>query len=120
MSRADQAPDSIVRNAMFAGASRVSGAAFTLVLTIFLVRYLGPEEYGVFALALAVGGLLTIPADLGIAVSGARFIAEKRDDPDAMATLVADATRLKIFVTGGVSLALAALAVPIANAYDTP
>jgi O-antigen/teichoic acid export membrane protein len=120
MSRADQAPDSIVRNAVFAGASRLSGAAFTVVLTIFLVRYLGPEEYGVFALALGVGGLLTIPADLGISVSVARFIAEKRGDPDAMATLVADATRLKLFVTGGASLALAALAVPIANAYDTP
>jgi O-antigen/teichoic acid export membrane protein len=115
----DQAADSIVRNAVFAGASKVAGAAFTAVLTIFLVRYLGPGEYGVFALALGVGGLMTIPADLGISVSAARFIAERRGDPDAMATLVADATRLKLIVTGAASVALIALAVPIANAYGT-
>jgi O-antigen/teichoic acid export membrane protein len=115
----DQAADSIVRNAVFAGASKVAGAAFTGVLTIFLVRYLGPVDYGVFALALGVGGLLTIPTDLGISVSAARFIAERRGDPDAMATLVADATRLKLFVTGAASVALVALAGPIANAYGT-
>ena len=119
-SRADQAPDSIMRNAIFAGASKVSGAAFTAVLMIFLVRYLGPEDYGVFALALGVGGLMTVPADLGISVSAARFIAERRGDPDAMARVVADAIRLKIFVTGAASLALFAVAGPIANAYDTP
>jgi O-antigen/teichoic acid export membrane protein len=120
VSRPDQAADSIVRNAIFAGASKLSGAAFTAVLMIFLVRYLGPEDYGVFALALGVGGLMTVPADLGISVSAARFIAERRGDPDAMATFVADAIRLKIFVTGAASLALFAVAGPVANAYDTP
>src|SRR5204862_408010 len=74
VSRSDQAADSIVRNAVFAGASKLSGAAFTAVLMIFLVRYLGPEEYGVFALALGVGGLMTVPADLGISVSVALFL----------------------------------------------
>src|SRR5687767_15925091 len=113
--RPDHAADSIVRNAIFAGASKVAGAAFTAVLTIFLVRYLGPEEWGVFALAMGVGGLMTVPADLGISMSVARFIAERRGDPDAMATFVADAIRLKVLVTGAASLALIALAGPIAN-----
>jgi O-antigen/teichoic acid export membrane protein len=114
------AAESIVRNAIFAGVSKISGAAFTAVLTIFLVRYLGPEEYGVFALALGVGGLMTVPADLGISVSVARFIAERRSDAGAMATFVADAIRLKVFVAGAASLALVAVAGPVANAYDTP
>src|SRR3954453_20657884 len=113
------AAEGIVRNAIFAGVSKISGAAFTAVLTIFLVRYLGPEEYGVFVLALGVGALMTVPADLGISVSVARFIAERRGDPGAMANFVADAIRLKIFVTGAASLALLALAEPVANAYDT-
>ena len=120
MAHSEQAADSIVRNAIFAGASKASGAAFTAVLTIFLVRYLGPEEYGVFALALGVGSLMTVPADLGISVSVARFIAERRGDPDAMARFVSDAIRLKLFVTGAASLALVALAGPVASAYDTP
>lgn len=114
------AAEGIVRNAVFAGVSKVSGAGFTAVLTIFLVRYLGPEEYGIFALALGVAGLMTVPADLGISVSVARFIAERRGDPGAIANFVADAIRLKVIVTGGASLALAVLAGPIANAYDTP
>src|SRR3954453_15233643 len=114
------AAEGIVRNAIFAGVSKISGAAFTAVLMIFLVRYLGPEDYGVFALALGVGGLMTVPADLGISVSAPRFIAERRGYPDAMATFVADAIRLKIFVTGAASLALFALAGPVANGYDTP
>ena len=37
----DRPPEGIVRNAIFAGASKIAGAAFTAVLTIFLVRYLG-------------------------------------------------------------------------------
>ena len=52
MIRPNQAAEGIVRNAVFAGASKIAGAAFTAVLTIFLVRYLGPKEYGVFALAM--------------------------------------------------------------------
>jgi O-antigen/teichoic acid export membrane protein len=114
------AAEGILRNAIFAGASRVSSAAFTAVLTIFLVRYLGPAEYGLFALAMGVGNLITIPADLGVSVSAARFIAERRGDPDAMATVAADAIRLKLVVTGAASLALIALAGPIASAYDAP
>jgi O-antigen/teichoic acid export membrane protein len=120
MTRPNQAAEGIVRNAVFAGASKIAGAAFTAVLTIFLVRYLGPKEYGVFALAMGVGGLMTVPADLGISVSAARFIAERRGDPDGIARVIADAIRLKVFVTGAASLALIALAGPIANAYDTP
>jgi O-antigen/teichoic acid export membrane protein len=120
MTRPNQAAEGIVRNAVFAGASKIAGAAFTAVLTIFLVRYLGPNEYGVFALAMGVGGLMTVPADLGISVSAARFIAERRGDPEAIATVIADAIRLKVLVTGAASLALFALAGPIASAYDTP
>jgi O-antigen/teichoic acid export membrane protein len=114
------AVDSIARNAVFAGAAKVAGAAFTAVLTIFLVRYLGPEEYGVFALAMGVGGLLAVPADLGISLSAARFIAERRGNAAAIADVVADAIRLKIVVTGTAALALIALAEPIADAYGTP
>jgi O-antigen/teichoic acid export membrane protein len=120
VSRPKQAVDGIVRNAVFAGASKGVGTAFTAVLTIFLVRYLGPKEYGVFALAMGVGGLMTVPSDLGISVSAARFIAERRGDAEAMATVVADSIRLKVVVTGAAALALIALADPVADAYHTP
>ena len=98
MSRPEHAGDSITRNTVFAAAVRLTGAAFTAILTIFLVRYLGPKEYGVFVLAMGVGDLMTVPLDLGISLSAARFIAERRRDPNAVAEVVSDAVRLKLVI----------------------
>ena len=94
-------------------------AAFTAVLTLFLVRALGPKDYGVFALALGVGSLALIPSDFGISQATARFLAEYRWDRSAVAAVVSDALRLKLFVSAVTCLLLAALAGPIAAAYDT-
>ncbi len=113
-------PDSIRRNAVFALAVRLAGAVFTGGLTLFLTRYLGPGSFGVFALALSVGGLLAAPADLGIAFSSARFIAEHRSDPTQVAGILRHGLRLKLVAAGLTSLALIALAGPIASAYGTP
>jgi len=116
----DQQVDSIARNTAFAVAVRLTGTVFTAVLTIFLVRYLGPTDYGVFALAMGVGALMTVPSDLGISMSAARFVAEIRGDSRSVANVVADALRLKLVVGGLASLGLIALAGPIASAYGEP
>ena len=116
----DQHVDSIARNAVFAVAVRLTGTVFTGILTIFLVRYLGPREYGVFALALGVGALMTVPSDLGISMSAARFAAELRGDGGAVAQVVSDAFRLKLVVAGLCSLGVIVLAGPIASAYGAP
>jgi O-antigen/teichoic acid export membrane protein len=60
----DAAPagDSITRNALFAVGVKLTGMVFTAVLVVFLTRYLGPAEYGVFALAMGVGGLVLMPS----------------------------------------------------------
>lgn len=120
VSRPDQQVDSIARNTAFAVAVRLTGTVFTGILTIFLVRYLGPEEYGIFALAMGVGALMTVPSDLGISMSAARFVAELRGDPGSVAKVVSDAFRLKLVVGGLSSLGLIALAGPIASAYGAP
>lgn len=120
MSRPDQPLDSIARNTAFAVAVRFTGIVFTAVLTIFLVRYLGPKEYGVFALAMGVGALIAVPSDLGISMSAGRFIAERRGDADGVTEVVVDAFRLKLVVGGLASLGLIALAEPIASAYGSP
>jgi O-antigen/teichoic acid export membrane protein len=112
--------DSIARNTAFAVAVKLTGAVFTTILTIFLVRYFGPAEYGVFALALGVGALVTVPSDLGISMSAARFVAELRGDADGVAKVVEDALRLKLVVSGLAAVGLVALAGPIASAYDEP
>lgn len=112
--------DSISRNAGFTFVVKLVGAVFTATLAIFLPRVLGPEEFGVFVLAMSIGGLVFLPADLGIAQSAARFVAESLPNRPAVVALISDAVRLKLVATAIVSLALAALAGPIAAGYDTP
>jgi O-antigen/teichoic acid export membrane protein len=110
-------PPSIARNAVFAVATQATTAGFTAALTLYLVRALGPDDYGVFALALGIGTALTIIADAGITPSAARFIAEQRPDGRAVSRIVANAAVLKITVLVPLSVALAVLAGPIADAY---
>ncbi len=114
------AGDSIARNTGFAlGVSLVS-AVGTAVLTLFLLRALGPEDYGVFALAMSVGALVLIPSNLGISMAASRFVAESRRDRGAVHAVISDALRLKLIVAGACCGVMALLAAPIADAYDTP
>lgn len=115
-----QERDSISRNAGFALAVKMTGAVFTAALTLVLVRVLGPAQYGVFALAMSIGGLVFLPSDLGIAQAAARYVAERHGDRGAVAAIISDAVRLKLLAGGVISLALVALAGPIADAYGTP
>ena len=114
--RAEQG-DSIARNVGFSFAAQMVGAAATAALTLYLVRALGPTEFGAFGIALGLGGLVLLPGDFGVSGSTSRFIAEHRGDWSAIGGLLRDAMRLKLFVTGPLCVALFALAEPIADAY---
>jgi O-antigen/teichoic acid export membrane protein len=110
--------DTITRNTAFALASQIATASFTALLTIVLVRVLGPEDYGVFALALSVASLVFLPADFGISQSTARFVAEHRGKRDSIAEVMADGLKLKFATSGLICVILFFLAEPIANAYN--
>jgi O-antigen/teichoic acid export membrane protein len=112
--------DSIRRNTAFALAMRVVSAVFTGGLVLFLVRYLGPDEYGEYALALSVGGLLLLPMDFGVSRSAARFIAERRGRTSEVAGVLRQALGLKAAGAGLGAVLLVALADPIASAYGEP
>jgi O-antigen/teichoic acid export membrane protein len=101
-------------------ATQVTTATFTAGLTLYLVRALEPAEYGVFALAVGLGGLLLLPADFGISQSAARFIAERLGDDRAAGRILSAALPLKLMTSGSIFVLLIALASPIANAYDEP
>ena len=113
-------PAGAARNTLFAFLTQMSTAAFTAALTIFLVRRLGPREFGILALAVSVGGLLFLPSDFGISGSTARFVAERRGDRSAVAALLADALRLKLMISGALSAVLIAVSGLIASAYGEP
>lgn len=108
------------RNTAFALLTQLSTAVFSAALTIFLVRELGPTEFGLFSLAVSIGALVLLPSDFGISGSTARFAAEKRTDSRAVASLLSDALRLKVAIGGVVSGAMILLAGPIAEAYGEP
>ena len=111
------APATAARNTAFALAIQLTSAAFTAVTTLYLVRKLGASGYGVFALAVGIGTLVALAADLGITQSAERFIAERRADRGQVRAVVLDALRLKLVAAAVVCGGLVALAVPIANAY---
>ncbi|HEX8646275.1 MAG TPA: oligosaccharide flippase family protein [Thermoleophilaceae bacterium] len=108
------------RNTVLAFLTQIATGAFTAVLTLYLVRALGPREFGLFSLAVSIGALLMLPSDFGISGSVSRFVAERYRDRNAVARLLADGLHLKLMISGAVSVALIALAVPVAEAYGEP
>jgi O-antigen/teichoic acid export membrane protein len=120
MSITEPRTDSIPRNAVFSLASQIATASFTAIITLFLVRKLDPSGYGIFVLALSFAGLLALPADFGVTMSTARFIAERRGNASAIAGVIFQALRLKLVLTSLMALLLIALAEPIASLYNQP
>jgi O-antigen/teichoic acid export membrane protein len=114
------AGDTARRNTALSVLALVGPSLLTFGLTLYLVRALGPSEYGVFALALAVGLLLLLPSDLGVTHSAARYVAEHRGDAALVARVLADGLRLKLLGALVVCAGLFAAAGAIAAAYDEP
>jgi O-antigen/teichoic acid export membrane protein len=111
--------ESIRRNTVFGLLVQLSGAVLTGVLTLYLVRALGPDDYGIFSLAVGIGSMVLLASDFGISQSAARFLAEHRTEPRTIGDVLSDAFSLKLAGAVLVSAALFALADPIADAYDT-
>jgi O-antigen/teichoic acid export membrane protein len=111
---------SVSHNAAFALANQLLTAALTAGLTVFLVRSLGPSDYGIFALAVSVATLVLLPADFGISASTSRFLAERRGEPGAAAGVLRLALGLRLVATVPIVIAMWLLADPIASAYDEP
>src|SRR5881227_4096673 len=116
--RTDQG-DSITRNVGFQFAAQMVGAAATAALTLYLVRALGPTEFGALGIALGLGTLILLPGDFGVSASAARFIAEHRGEWPVIGGLLRDAMRVKLVLTGLLAVAMFAFAEPIADAYGT-
>jgi O-antigen/teichoic acid export membrane protein len=115
----NEAPDTVSRNAGFAFASKLVGVVFSAALMIVVVRVLGPDEYGTYALAMGIAGLLILPSDIGVSQAAARFVAEAFGNRSMVTRVISDAYRAKIIASGVVSALLFVLAEPVANAYGT-
>jgi O-antigen/teichoic acid export membrane protein len=112
--------DSIGRNAAFAFAGQMVTSLATGALTLYLVRALGPKDFGVLAIAIGLGTIVLLPGDFGISNSTARFVAEERGNWPIVGALVRHAIRLKLAASALLSVALFLLAEPIASGYGSP
>jgi O-antigen/teichoic acid export membrane protein len=111
---------SISRNTVFSLLVQATTTVFTAATTLFLIRRLGTESFGTFALALGISGIAGLVARCGIPTSVSRFVAENRDDPVGSAALLRDALGLIIVTAALASSALFLAAEPIARAYSDP
>lgn len=118
--RHEKAEESVGRNTFFSLLTQMTTALGTAVLTIYLVRALGPAQFGVLAIAVSLSGLVLLPSDFGITQSTSRFIAEQRENMPRVAAVMAEGLRLKLLVSAVFSVILFALAGPIAAAYGEP
>lgn len=96
---------------------RMGGRGLAFVMTLFLTRLLGIEEYGVFAYAVAWATILFIPSDLGFQKVILKQVAEyvAVDEPGHILGLLRHAHRIVIPVTFAGSLVAAALAVVVVD-----
>ncbi|MGO9907061.1 MAG: tetratricopeptide repeat protein [Solirubrobacteraceae bacterium] len=83
-------------------------------MTIFLIRRLGPREYGLFALAIGIATLVFVLADAG--TPPGRFAAPGGPDSELQGR-IARTLRIRVLITGLMCALLAALASMIARAY---
>lgn len=112
--------ESLGRSTVLSFLGRGVSAAFTAALTLVLVRALHPATYGVFALTVGISDLVLLPADAGLSGAAARFLAQHRGDPAALSRLAGRTAAYKALAVTVTSVALFALAVPLAHAYHTP
>jgi len=114
------APESAARGTLMSLLAQLTTAAFTAALTLFLVRSLGAEGFGVLMIAVALASLLALPGDVGISNGTARFVAEARGDRRLAAQIVGAGLRLKLLVSVPLGAGLVAAAGPVAQAYGMP
>jgi O-antigen/teichoic acid export membrane protein len=107
----------VSRSTTLAFAAQMVGAVMTAVLTIFLGRELSAGHFGDYTFALSVVTIATLFADLGVATSSGRFLAERRDEPPAAAAVFRTALRLKLLISIPASVALFGLAAPLCEVF---
>src|SRR3954464_2788717 len=88
--------DSVGRHVGFAFAGQMVTSLATGLLTLYLVRALGPKDFGVLAIAIGLRPRVLLPGDFGVSNSAARFVAEERGRWDVIGAYVRHALKIKL------------------------
>jgi len=108
------------RNTLLLLLSQVANLGFTGGLTLYLVRALGPANYGIYALALSISGLVIFPAGLGLPMAVGRFLADHRSSAHQLREIFKVGLKLQVPAALLAGTVLFALSGTVADAYGDP
>ena len=97
----------IARNALYLSISEVGVRAITAVVAILVARYLGPENYGLLSIALALAGIGGYLTDLGVTPV---MIREGTKAGAPIPRVLHSALRLRLIFALGATVVMAAVA----------
>jgi len=109
----DQIGEKVVRGFRWLAAGRLAGQLVTWAVTIFVIRILSPEDYGLLAMATVVIGFLALFDELGM---GAAIIQQKEFNEKEVSQVFG----LVIIVNFAAFLLLLVAARSIAEFFDEP
>lgn len=95
----------IKRNFSYLFASELAVRTLTLIFTIYLARIYGPEKFGIYGLALSIGGLFDIIFNLGLSTI---FIQRVAANPQTMREQLSIFLPLRLLLSLGIIMSLAA------------
>ena len=107
---------------MIVGLAFVSNALFNFLVAVLVARFLGPAEFGRFAIAWAAAVLINTAGFDWLRLSAVRFYSQRarRERPAVRATLeVCFAATAAIVALGGLTLALSGLDLPLSPGLVT-
>lgn len=97
----------IKQNFSYLFISELAARALTLIFTIFLARLYGPEQFGIYGLALSMGGLFDIMFNMGLATV---FMQRVAADTRTMRKQLAIFLPLRLLLSLGLMMAFALFA----------
>jgi O-antigen/teichoic acid export membrane protein len=96
-----RSPESLIGNSAILFAGQIGVKIITFLFNLIVIRHLGSEQFGFFAIATAFGSLFVVLADLGLAQLATKRIARDRT-PATVASLAANMLTLRIALSFGV------------------
>lgn len=87
-----------VKGTMWLTVSRLLSLAFGVISTVFIVRWLGPDEYGYLPLITSILGIAMIFGDAGLGPSTSYYLAQHQGNPQHCKVILFRALKLRILV----------------------
>jgi O-antigen/teichoic acid export membrane protein len=101
--------------------SKVAGAAVTLMLLVFLTRFLRPADYGIYTLAVAFATLLGTGGNFGIGTALRKKLPEEKAEKERRLGIISNAYAVSTLIALAISIAGISLSGTIATyVYGNP